>query len=248
MFNASSKAVFPVLAALHSTEHEELKQDRSPHAPSPPAPFITISRQAGAHGHTVAAELVKRLNERDRGGGGTAVPWTLWDDELVQRVAQDERLPADKVASLEDQRPSWLEEALGSLVVTTAPVEEMKVYHRVSATIRSLVAKGRVIIVGRGAVFVTDGVPGGVHVRLVAPTEQRVKWAASERNLSPKAAAEWVRKTDDAREAFYHRHFPGRPFVPESFTATYNTAISTVEQIAQSILALVPCATRAQRP
>jgi hypothetical protein len=239
MFNVNSKAVFPVLATLHATEHEHRHGTRATPAhapPRPPVPFITISRQAGAHGRTVATQLLKQLNDREP----DAPPWAVWDDQLVERVAHDEHLPAHKVAALEDVRPSWLEEALGSLVVTTPPVDEMKVYHRVSATIRALVAKGRVIIVGRGAVFVTDGVPGGIHIRLVAPTDRRTEWAARERDLDPKAAAEWVRKTDDARKAFYHRHFPGRPFVPESFTATYNTATSTVEQIAQSILALVP--------
>jgi hypothetical protein len=83
-------------------------------------------------------------------------------------------------------------------------------------------------------------VPGGIHVRLVAPLDRRIEWTARARNLSPKAAAEWVRETDAARKDFYHRHFPGRPFVPENFHATYNTAAATVEQIAESILALVP--------
>jgi len=237
MFNPNPRTVFPVLAALHATEHEQFERGTSASSrPVLPTPFITISRQAGAHGRTVAAELVKQLNDREP----DSPPWTLWDDQLVERVAHDEHLPAHKVASLEDIRPSWLGEALGALMVTSSPVEEMTVYHRMSATIRTLVAKGRVIIVGRGAVFVTDGVPGGIHVRLVAPTDRRIEWAARERHLDPKAAVEWVRKTDDARTAFYHRHFPGRPFVPEAFTATYNTAAATVEQLAQSILALVP--------
>jgi hypothetical protein len=235
MFNLNSRAIFPVLAALHATEHEELHGAPS-QGPPPPAPFITISRQAGASGRTVAAQVIKRLNDRDP----DSPQWTIWDDELVERVAHDAHLPATKVAALEDVRPSWLEEALGTFVVSEPPADEMKVYARVRDSIRALVAKGHVIIVGRGAVFVTDGIPGGIHVRLVAPIEQRIEWTARARNMSPKAAAEWVRKTDDARVAFYHRHFPGRPFVPESFHATYNTAASTVEQIAESILALVP--------
>jgi len=243
MFNLNSRAVFPVLATLHATEHE---QQHGTHAapsdpPRPPAPFITISRQAGASGRSVAAQVVERLNGRDP----DAPQWTIWDDELVERVAHDAHLPGAKVAALEDVRPSWLEEALGSLVVSTPPVDEMTVYSRVSAAIRGLVAKGNVVIVGRGAVFVTDGIPGGIHVRLVAPIEQRIEWTARARKLSPEAATEWVHQTDAARKDFYHRHFPGRPFVPESFHATYNTAASGVEQIADSILALVPRDVRA---
>src|SRR3954470_3518140 len=125
MFNANSRSLFPMLAALHATEHERQHGTHGApsHPPRLPTPFITISRQAGASGRTVAAQVVKRLNERDP----AALPWTVWDDELVERVANDEHLPAHKVAALEDVRPSWLEEALGSLVVSAPPVDEMKV-------------------------------------------------------------------------------------------------------------------------
>ena len=34
-------------------------------------------------------------------------------------------------------------------------------------------------------------------------------------NVSTKEAANWVRDTDAAREAFYQRHFPTRPLIPE---------------------------------
>ena len=41
--------------------------------------------------------------------------------------------------------------------------------------VRALAEVGRVIIVGRGGVFITRDLPGGIHVRLVAPREWRVR-------------------------------------------------------------------------
>jgi hypothetical protein len=182
-----------------------------------------------------------RLNERDPG----AVPWTVWDNELVERVAAEHHLPASKVAALEDVRPSWLEEALGSLAVASPPSDEMTVFHRVAATIRALAEIGRVIIVGRGAAFVTADMPGGVNVRLVAPRERRIEWTAGSMGISPEVAADWVKEKDAAREAFYRRHFPKRPLIPENFSATFNTALVPADQLEQSVLDLVRVAARA---
>src|SRR5690349_6834061 len=113
MRHLSSQDISPVLAALHGAEY------RHAHRPGlrpdgPAVPFVTISRQAGAGGRTLAMGLAARLNERDPGD----VPWTVWDNELVERVVSKYHLPASKVAAMEDKRPSWLEEALGSLAVS----------------------------------------------------------------------------------------------------------------------------------
>ena len=113
--------------------------------------------------------LAKRLNAADPG----ELPWTVWDNELVERVAVEHQLPAASIESLKDQQPSWLEEALGGLMLGDHP-DELKVYHRVAATTRLLAEMGRVVIVGRGGAFITRNLLGGIHLRLVAPLEFRV--------------------------------------------------------------------------
>jgi hypothetical protein len=173
------------------------------------------------------------------------MPWTVWDNELVERVASEYHLPRSKVAALENVRPSWLEEALGSLAVSSPPSDEMTVFHRVATTIRALAQIGRVIIVGRGSAFVTAGLPGGVHVRLVAPLDRRIAWTARSMAISPAVAADWVNEKDAARAAFYRRHFPSRPLIPENFTATFNTAATPTEVLVTSVMALVPSAATA---
>ena len=113
--------------------------------------------------------LAKRLNAADPG----ELPWTVWDNELVERVAVEHQLPAASIESLKDQQPSWLEEALVSLMLGDHP-DELNVYHRVAATTRLLAEMGRVVIVGRGGAFITRNLLGGIHLRLVAPLEFRV--------------------------------------------------------------------------
>ena len=235
MRHASEKNILQTLAALRVEDFERLRGEH-PQLPSGPVPFITISRQAGSGGRTLANKLAERLNRRD----GGELRWTVWDQELVERVATEHGLPAAKVEALEETRPSWLEEALGSLVVSAPPASEQAVYRRVAITIRALCEIGRVIVVGRGGNFITASLPGGIHLRLVAPLARRTEWIERSMNLSPQAAAKWVAEKDTARDAFFRRHFPQKTLAPESFTATFNVAAIPGDRLVESIVALVP--------
>ena len=232
MRHSNPKDVLAVMASMRAAEYAGLhqaaaRQDR-------PVSFFTISRQAGAFGRTFAGQLADRLNELDPG----ELPWTVWDNELVERVAQEHQLPIARIASLEDDRPTWLEAAIGGLTSVDWP-DELSVFHRVAETIRALAAVGRVIIVGRGGVFVTRDMPGGVHLRLVAPEEFRIEKTASAMGITKDAAAAAVREKDANRALFYRRHWPSRPLVPEAFSATFNTAAVPTDLLVECVLPLL---------
>ena len=238
MNRLNSQNLVPMLAALRvAAYHHGCHRDATPPGKAH-RPFITISRQAGAGGRSFARQLAKRLNEIDRG----ELPWTVWDNELVERVASEYHLRASTVAAFEDQPPSWLEEALTSLALGSggARPDELTLYHRVAATIRALAEIGRVVIVGRGSSFITRDMPGGVHVRLVAPQDFRVAATANSMGIASFAAAEWVRQTDRNREAFYRRHWPDLSLIPENFTATFNTAAVPNDRLVDCVLRLIP--------
>jgi hypothetical protein len=225
-------------AALRAAELLELRHDAQADRPLNPAPFITISRQAGAGGRSLAQRLVRRLNDTHPG----ILPWTVWDNELVHKVAEESHLPEDLVASLEERRPSWLHEALAGLTFQDDPFhpDEFKVYRRVTVAIRALAQMGRVVMVGRGSAFVTRDLPGGIHLRLVAPLKDRVAHYGRRFHLSPEEAAAHVHQIDDARAAFYRRYWPGKSLAAEAFTATFNTAAVPEDRLVEAVVALIP--------
>src|SRR5690348_7647757 len=65
----------------------EVSAEPPPHrvGPGTRPPYVTISRQVGAGGRAFGQELLNALN-RDAAAGGN---WTLWDQELVKKVAAD---------------------------------------------------------------------------------------------------------------------------------------------------------------
>lgn len=201
-----------------------------------PRPFITIARQAGARGRSLMGKLVQRLRELDP----AQPPWTGFDRELVEKVAAEHQLYQPLVESLGRENRSYLEELLASLTVHHPMPTEFAVYRRVAQTIRALAQAGRVIIVGRGGVFITRNMPQGLHILLVAPLEDRIEATRQRLGLSRQDAAEWVKRLDENRQAFYRRYWPQHSTGPESFSVTYNTASLSVDAIVESILPLIP--------
>src|SRR5689334_6085543 len=113
MPHLSSQHVVPALAALHAGEFQSEHAADAPRKQSA-QPFLTITRQAGAGGHSLALQLVECLKQVDPGDR----PWTVWENELAERVAREYHLPAARVAALEDKRPSWLEELLAGFSIS----------------------------------------------------------------------------------------------------------------------------------
>ena len=166
-----------------------------------------------------------------RGPAGTA--------ELVEKVCADHHLSKELIESLEDQSHSWFGDFLSSLSFSDQPVmDEAKAYARVAATVQVLAQAGRVVIVGRGGVFVTRRMRGGIHVRLVAPLEHRIGFMAQLLGLSADAARTHVREMERNRYAFYKRHWPGESLLPETFTTTFNTAMVDMPTMIEMIKVL----------
>lgn len=200
------------------------------------APFVTISRQAGAGGWSLAKLLVERLNTIDPGER----QWAAWDRELLERIAEEHHIPAALVESLEHPR-CWLEDLLSGISLSNdaASLDEYQVYRRVASTVRGLARAGRSVIVGRGAVYATNDLPGGVHVRLIAPVEYRIARVARLMKVPEAKAAAEIHRLDRHREAFHRRYWPGKALMAEVFTITFNAAAITEEQMVASVLPLI---------
>lgn len=200
-----------------------------------PKPFITISRQAGAGSDTLMDKLVARLRELDP----AKVGWQGFDRELVEKVADENHLYEPLVASLGEKTHSWIDVLLRTMSLSGLAPTELTVYEKVTRTVRALAEKGRVVIVGRGGVFITHNLPMSVHIGLVAPVEHRIAALARQEDIAEKDAAHRVHDKDRAHKEFYHRYWR-EEIGPELFTAVFNTAYLSEEQIVDAIVQCVP--------
>jgi len=223
----------PILATVRS--HVHTISDH-PGDQSQQSPFITISREAGAGGRTLMRRLIESLNRLDPAQPGQQ-PWAGFDRELVEKVASDHNLHHSLVELLGEQCHSWLYDVFAGL---SAQTTESKVYRRVAETIRGLALGGRSIIVGRGGALVTQNIPLGVHIQIVAPFDHRAEQMAHVMNTDLKHAANEVRRIDQNRASFYKRFWPNTPLSSSIFTLTLNSAAISEEKMVQAVLPLIP--------
>ena len=225
-------AVSPVLGYLRSTAKE-----RGPNGErlTPALPFITISRQAGIDGAALAHRLAQHLNtptpER---------PWTVFDHELVNKVDADHNISVQLVEMLERANRTWVEDLFsGMSLADRHEPSELKIFRSLVSTVRALAQAGLTILVGRGGFMITHDMPAGIHLRLVAPLEHRIRTIMRIHNETHTQAAQRLQRLDEERAAFLHQHWPDRQPAPELFTLTLNAGMLSEEQMAACVLTLL---------
>ena len=198
--------------------------------------LITISRQYGAGGSTVARLLAQRLD------------WAVVDNELVDRVAARAGLTRAEVAEQEEKAPGLLERIVLALAASSAelltpvsaqalkPLEEPRLVEITEKVVAEVAAEGKVVLVGRAATAVLAGAHDAIHVRLVAPKAHRIAVVAKRLGVDA-AAAEAAINTTDANRARYHREYYKREWHDAAnYHLILNTAVLGYEAAADLVV------------
>jgi cytidylate kinase len=195
---------------------------------------ITISREVGAGGRTIAELLGQRLTAAEE--TPAISPWAVFDANLAKQVLEDHKLPPNLERFMaEDARlpvESIVEEVLG-----LHPAGWTLVQHT-TQTILRLAGLGHTILVGRGANIITARLPNVLHVRLVAPFATRIRHSAEFYHLSEAEAAKFVREQDQARRRYVRRYFNAEIDDPTLYDVTLNTGRLGFARAAEAIAQL----------
>ncbi|MGD0540633.1 MAG: cytidylate kinase-like family protein [Tepidisphaeraceae bacterium] len=200
--------------------------------------FVTVSRQPGAGGVPLAQRLAERLNATAPGD------WSPWDQELVEKISAEHHLDKGTIETVIERPHTWLDDLVSSISQNVTP-SDLAVYKKVAGTIRALATAGHAILVGRGGRFITEGLAGGIHLRLIAPREYRVKTTAESFNLSLRAAEERIAEIERNRAMFYRQFWPGKSLEPETFTMTLNSAELSLDEMVECVVPIVRLRDRA---
>ncbi len=166
------------------------------------SPFVTISRECGTYGTTIAGLLVEHLSKHERHG---EMSWTVFDRELIRKVIEEHKFPARFESYFAESSVPRIRDILEELFGLHPPKETF--VFCMSKTILHLASLGHVILIGRGANIVTRKLPNGMHVRLVGSFERRLAHMKEYLNLGEKDAREYIIKEDEDRRAYVKRYF-----------------------------------------
>ncbi|MDJ0955177.1 MAG: cytidylate kinase-like family protein [Acidimicrobiia bacterium] len=200
-----------------------------------PRPFVTISRQAGAGGHTLAQALIARFDEKEN--KTLFGEWEMFDQKLVAMVADDPDLRVSVEALLGEEYRKAADDFFRQLLTSTT--HQDIVMDRMFRLVRTIAEVGKAVIVGRAGSEVTRGLGPSVSVRLIAPEEFRVKHMMELNDLSEKKATELIDKHDSGRARMLKRHFRVNIDDPLLYDAVWNTAQVAFDDIAESIATML---------
>ena len=216
-------------AVLRAREHwrrvrpgETFELTPAPAKCTAPPCTITISRESGAGGSTIAREI------------GRLLDWPVYDRELLERIADQARLRTELVESLDEKRSHWLIEILESLSGATTMSGAAYARH-LAETILALAAHGHCIIVGRGSTLIVPP-KQSLRIRLVASLDDRAERICVQRGVTKAEAVEHIRLTDAHRDGFvkdYFHHVVGNP---HDYDLTINTSRFSVEHSARLVV------------
>jgi cytidylate kinase len=181
---------------------------------------ITISREYGAGGYEVASNLARALG------------WELLDRELLHQAALVEHLPDAELERLDEKAVSLTDRF-------RLHPPHAKYIHGLRQAARQAVARGNVILVGRGTGQLIDDTPNVLHVRLVATQDWRARRMARREGWTLDQALARCTEEDRNRERFMRYFFGDAPFQAGRFALVFNTGRVPVEDVVAVIMDLV---------
>jgi CMP/dCMP kinase len=204
---------------------------------------ITISREYGSGGGEVAQRLAKRLQ------------WQLVDHEIVVNVAQELGVTVEEAEAQDEYAESITSRILSSLqalqptLFAVAPLPVMmdapNYQEALKHVVEGSVATGHVVIVGRGAQVLLSQHRDVLHVRIVAPLEQRIPYVMRREGINRDEARTRIQVKDQDRMRYLHAVYHQHSEDPLLYDLTLNTAVLALDQVVELIaVALQEKATR----
>ena len=185
-------------------------------------PIITISRMFGSGGSEVAAHVANELG------------WTLLDNALVERVAARLGRTPVEVQAIEERVPSLAERladalALGSPEIVSPglsaplPPTEERLLEVTEHVINDAVARGPVVLVGRGAQQYLAKRSDALHVLCYAPKPALVQRVVEREGITAEEAGRRVEETNKRREQYVRRYWHRSWLALENYHLCVNT-------------------------
>jgi cytidylate kinase len=207
-------------ALVRAQDYKERHEEPEPHKTS--AYTIALSREPGSQGPLVARAVGRHLG------------WAVYDQELLDRVAQEMGSRANLLKLIDEKPIGWLEQAVVNMVAHYNLNQDTYMVHLI-ATVRALGQQGRCVLVGRGTTFLLP-TETTLRVRLVGDLKDRIAVARRNQNLSEKEAARWVERTQHERHNFVKRYLGKDAADPHNYDLILNTSHFGIEECAEIIV------------
>ncbi len=185
-------------------------------------PVITISREYGAGGRSLARELGRRIG------------FKIWDKELLSAIAEEAGADEQFMGSLDERRRKLIDDFLyGSFMGSKH--SNTHYFRSLLRVVHTIGAHGSSILVGRGGNYIIKS-PDSLHIRIVRPFIDRVAYVAELEGISRQNAEKVIKARDAEREDFIQHYFKRDVNNPGDFDMVINSGVFDTVQLADLVL------------
>ena len=196
---------------------------------------ITISRMYGSGGSEVARLVAERLG------------WTLLDNAVVDAVAERIGATHAEVASREERLPSLVERLASAMALSSQewispmadaklPPSDERLVEVTTRVVEEAVARGPVVVVGRGAQSMLAARADVLHVFCYAPRAALIARAAAREKVTPDEAAKLVDETNKHREEWVRKHWSRSWRAHENYHMSLDTEWFGIEKASELVV------------
>jgi cytidylate kinase len=190
---------------------------------------VALERETGTQGTAVAREV------------GRLLGWPVYDNELLEQIAQNMGLRTDLLKSVDERQQSWLMELAEAFLAPPKEgdwgllVTETGYLHHLVKTVLALGIHGECVIVGRGASFILP-TSRTLRVRLVGPVRERITALSNLLSIPKPEAANKIRTIDRERADFVQDHFFKDANDPRNYDLVLNAMRLSISECAELIV------------
>ncbi|HEY5021418.1 MAG TPA: cytidylate kinase-like family protein [Gemmatimonadaceae bacterium] len=198
-------------------------------------PILTVSRLYGSGGSEVAALAAKKLG------------WSLLDNSVVDAIATRMGLSVAEVRDREERVPSLVERLTSAMAMGSqewaSPIADAKrptdeqLIEVTRHIIEEAIARGPLVVVGRGAQEMLAEREDALHVFCYAPRKALIARTMQREGMSAEKAARLVDGTNKERDQWVRLHWERDRRAHENYDLSVNTERLGIEGSAQLIIA-----------
>ncbi len=185
-------------------------------------PFITIAREPGSGGRPIAHAVAEKLG------------FACLDEQIIDEISKSTKKRKAIVQTIDEKTRSKIEDIVHS-VLNEEYLDDVKYLTEMTKVILSYALKGKVVIVGRGANFITPFAKG-LHVNITAPYEVRVQRAMQFEGVNRERAEAVIAQTEKERKDFVKQYLRQNSDKKNSYDLTLNTQFFRVDEASNLIV------------
>ncbi len=157
---------------------------------------VTISRQFGAMGRTIAQKMSEKLGIE------------FYDRDIVEETAKRMNLPVSEISDEEERFGGFFTERKYPLGMGPMSLQH-EIFQIQSNIIKDLASKESCIIVGRCSEYCLKDMDRVLSVYVYASEKQRLYNCINRLGMDEKTAKRMIKDVDKARESYRNRYCPG---------------------------------------